>query len=123
MYLKNGDIYNTLIALEKAFKDETRYFPAKLTFYIEYNKKQLFEASESISASIYKIFKEYGDDSGTIPPEKMEIANAELAELSSIKQKIDIKKISLKDLESMEFTPQQMQALLIMINDEEEEQK
>ena len=46
------------------------------------------------------------------------MANKELADLSNIKEDIDIKLIPLEELDGIDFTPEQMEALLFMIKEE-----
>ena len=118
MVLKNDQIYNYCLNIKKAFENETRHFPAKINFIIQYNLKQLLQVGEAIQEAINKIQREYGNEEGKILGKNEELANAELAELSAMKENIEIKKIKLNDLNGIEFTPQQMNAILFMIEDE-----
>lgn len=118
MILKNSEIYHYYLKLKKVFDSETRFLPAKIIFKIEYNLKQLLLVAEVIESSIQKIQQEYSNEEGKIVGKNEKLANKELADLSNIKEDIDIKLIPLEELEGIDFTPEQMEALLFMIKEE-----
>jgi hypothetical protein len=58
------------------------------------------------------------DNSYFIPEDKREEVSKELQQLLSLEQPVDIRKVHLKDLDGLQLTSQQMQALLFMIEEE-----
>lgn len=118
MVLQNSEIYNYCIKMQKAFQDDNRYFPAKINFIIQYNLKQLLIIAESIQQSLTKIQQQYENDEGKIVGKNEELANIELMELSEMKENVNIKKIKLSELNGIELTSQQMEAILFMVEDD-----
>ena len=124
----NEEIYNLGNQLSKVFENENNehYFSAKLNFLIQKNKKAIIDAAveiEKVRLSIVSKYGKEGEQGVYIPQEHIETVNAELRELLSITQEINIYKISFEDLEGVQFTPAQTQALMFMINDPEEEKE
>lgn len=121
--MTNAEIYGISEALGKAFNNEERYLPARVNFHIQKNKSILAQATEAIVAVRRHIIEQYGiidKDKGTfsIDDANMKIANKELEDLLNEKQELNISKIHIADLDSLEFTPKQMQALLFMIEED-----
>lgn len=121
--MTNAEIYGINEALGKAFNNEERYLPAKINFHIQKNKNILAQSTEAIMAVRQQIIEQYGTidkDKGTfsINDANIQIANKELEDLLNEKQELNISKISINDLETLEFTPKQMQALLFMIEED-----
>lgn len=122
MTITNNQIYIYYQQLQEALVNETRALPAKVYFYILKNRQKLEEIVKSIEESKLYIINKYNiqfDDSGNIISDEnsAEMANKELQELSSLIQEIDLATISLHDIENLDFTPQQMQALMFMIEE------
>ena len=55
-----------------------------------------------------------------VPTDKVDEANAEILELFNIEQEVNVYKINLDELDDLKFTSQQMEALMFMIEYEEE---
>lgn len=118
----NAQIYAFSNNLTSAFTEETRYLPAKVSYFIQKNRLKLLEYAEQIEQARTKIIKHYGklDADGiryNIQEDKVEEANNELMDLLSISQDIDISMINLSDLLALDFTLAQMEALSFMIEE------
>ena len=121
--LTNYKIYNTVMAYKEFFQNFNSYIPAKANFYLQKNMNKLAAAAEEIEGARLEIAKHYGSvaedgSSYSVPEELIPQANQELNNLFSIEQELDIKKISLEDFGNVEFTPQQMQVIMFMIDEE-----
>lgn len=123
MKLKNSNIIQHYEKLNQAFNDNTKYFPAKLVFAIRKNINILKTASDEINSTRDNIIIHYGTPSedGTyfIPPEQRATAQKELDELLDMEQEISLFKLNLLAIEDIEFTSNQMEALIFMINDDQ----
>lgn len=119
--MTNLEIYNVANILSEAFVDDSMYMPAKLNFYIQKNRATITSLATDIENARDKIVMHYGSPTPEggyqIPQESVMEANNELSELLAIEQEVNIYAINIEDLESMELTAKQMQALLFMIND------
>lgn len=125
MKMINKDIFNLYQKIENAFSIDDRYLPAKINFYIQKNKNILYTLSLLIEDTKNNIADHYGQyqpetDSYFIEQDKREIAQQELNDLMNIEQDVNILKIKFKDIENLEFTSAQMDAILFMIQDEEQ---
>lgn len=119
MKLTNEQIYTYSKSLQNTL-DNSIYMPAKINFYICKNVDLLAAAAKGIEESRLKVAEHYGTltEDGTqylIPQDKLSEANRELVELFSIEQELDIKTFSIEDIEKVELTGAQMQALMFMI--------
>ena len=122
MKLNNYIIYQYAQTLNGIFDKEDLYIPAKANFYIQKNIKTILSAAEEIDKTRFEIFKHYGQlndtqDQYIVPNEKIEEANKELNDLFTIEQNLEIKTLKLEDLGNIELTPQQMQAIMFMIEE------
>ena len=122
MKITNFEIYNIINAYNQAFSDFKSYIPAKANFYIQKNIKAIAAAAQVVEEARLQIATHYGvsEDNGAtykIPEDALPQASQELNELFAIEQDLDIKKFSIEDLGSAEFTPAQMQILMFMIED------
>ena len=120
----NKQIYNIYLLLSTYLINENNelILPLKINFYLLSNFKTISDKAEIIEQMRQKIGKKYGEynsnnNSYSIKPENLENAQNELNALLEMEQSIDIYKISLSDLEGVELTTHQMQALLFMIED------
>lgn len=126
MILKNKDIIEYYEELSTGFKDNTKYLPAKISFIIQKNIKMLKELSEEIYSARNNIIQNYGiqdeedKDSFIIPKEFQEITQKELDDLIEMEQEVNILKLKFSDIENLEFTMNQMEALIFMIEEEVE---
>lgn len=121
--LTNYEIYNTAMAYKEFFQNFNSYIPVKVNFYLQKNMNKLAAAAEEIEKARLEIAKHYGviaedGSSYSVPEELIPQANQELNNLFSIEQELDIKKVSLEDFGNVEFTPQQMQVIMFMIDEE-----
>lgn len=121
--MTNMEIFGLSKALNEAFNNEEKYLPAKLNYYITKNKNVLAQITEGIEEVRLNIIKQFGvleegKDYYSFSPENTKIANQELANLLNITQQVNILMVRLSDLEALEFTPKQMQALLFMIEED-----
>lgn len=120
--MTNFEIYNITNSYQEAFGDFKSYIPAKANFYIQKNIKAIAAAAQAVEEARLQIATHYGvsEDNGVtykIPEDALPQASKELNELFAIEQDLDIKKFSIEDLGSAEFTPAQMQILMFMIED------
>ena len=126
MVLKNQDIIESYEELSTSFKDNSKYLPAKISFIIQKNIKTLKTLSEEIYSARNNIIQHYGvqdeedKESFIIPDEYKEITQKELDELIEMEQEVNILKLKFSDIENLEFTMNQMEALMFMIEEEVE---
>lgn len=119
--MTNLEIYNIANDLAEAFQDNSQKLPIKVNFFLQKNKKLLIGLAQEIEESRLNIARTYGTldtETGTysVPAEKIEAAQKDLANLFNIDQDVNIVKISFTDLDpDMELTTSQMEALMFMI--------
>ena len=120
--MTNAEIYGLSQALSSAFNMEEKYFPARVNYFIQKNKNNLALMTESIESVRGDIIRQYGtmDENEKIifTEANLTAANKELEELLNVSQEVTISTIKLSDLDSLDFTPKQMQALLFMIEED-----
>lgn len=124
----NAEIYNISASLVEAFeKDNQNYFSAKINFMIQKNKSLFVSKAIEIEHARLAIIQKYGtrneenSNKYDIAPDKIDVVNAELTELLSIEQEINIFTFSMDDLTNVEFTPAQMEAIMFMVEEEAKE--
>ena len=119
--LTNDEIYFINKQLNKTFEDSQQYLPAKVNFYIQKNKKKIAELAQEIEIARAEIIKNFGeqkeDQKYYIPQDKIQEAQQELFDLLNIQQEIEVFTISLDDIENLQFTLPQMEALMFMIEE------
>lgn len=120
MELTNKEIYLIGQNFNEAFKDSKEYYPAKVSFYVQFNMKKIFDAIDIIEEVKNNIICHYGiyDEATkkhTFSQENYEKANQELEDLANLKQELDLYLLDLDDIEKMTFTFDQMKAILFMI--------
>ena len=122
--MTNAEIYGISKALNSAFNTEERYLPAKVNFFIQKNRSIFARLVEIIEETRNSIIVHYGklnlDGSYSVEDAKLAEANKELADLLNVSQEVNIAMIKLSDLDGLDFTPGQMQAILFMIKEDEE---
>lgn len=123
--MKNKEILITLERIEKMYKEtKNLYFPSKISFFIQKNKSILLNSIDEIEKTRMDIIKHYGIQDKidcnkyNFPTEAVDIVNKELDDLININQNLDFYKIKLSDLEGLEFTLEQMEALMFMIEED-----
>lgn len=125
--LTNETIYNCATVLVPMLQNTNQYIPAKTNFILCKNIGLLRTLTEEIDQSRRAIIMHYGQlsedekDLYTFEPDKLIQANSELEALINLKQEVNLTMLKLSDLDGLVFTPQQMQALLIMIDEDEKE--
>ena len=125
MTLKNSEIYNYANALAQEFGQQEVKLPLKVNFYLQKNLKELVALAQDIEQQRVAIAQEYGTlneetQQYEIPPENINSATRKLDELFNLTQDVKIYKVKLDAFGDINISNSQMQALLIMIDDEEE---
>ena len=119
--LTNNEIYFINNQFNKIFETSNQYFPARVNFYIQKNRKKIAELAQEIEQARAKIIQHFGEEQEDgkyfIPNDKMLEAQTELKDLLDIKQEIEIYPISISDIENLHFTMSQMEALMFMIEE------
>lgn len=122
MKMTNLDIYNYGKAMIDSFQDLNQKLPVKVNFYIQKNKATLLPLAQEIEQARVNIIYEYGvlnESTGNydIAEEKMSTVMAELDELFSLEQEVNIYKIDIDNFSDDIFlTTGQMEAIMFMIN-------
>lgn len=123
MILTNGQIYDYTSELMQEFYDESLKLPIKMNFYLQKNKKILFELAQEIEKSRIEIANSYGElneetQQYQVPADKVEAASRDLNELFSIEQDVNIYKINIDSLsDDYALTTAQMEAIMFMIEE------
>ena len=125
--LTNNQIYNYTDSFIKNFSQKDIKFPVKVNFYLLKNQNALLNLAQEIEQERVNIAQEYGilneeTQQYEVPPEKIQEAKKKLDDLFNLTQEVRIYKVKLEDFGNIELTPDQMEALLFMIEDEEEEE-
>lgn len=125
MTLTNNEIYNYANALAENFMQDQVKFPIKINFYLQKNMTELVGLAQDIEKQRLGIAQEYGildeeTQNYNIPKENVAVAQNKLEELFDLTQDVKIYKVKLKDFGNMDLTSAQMQALLFMIEEEED---
>ena len=109
MELKNSQIYNYVLNMNKAFDNFKEPLPAKINFYINKNQQTLFEMAQVIERTRDDIFN---------TEESEELKQYKLQELSDIVQEVEIMKIPLSWFTNdIKFTQDQMLSIMFMIDE------
>ena len=125
MTLTNNDIYNYANSLAQEFGQTDVKLPLKVNFYLQKNMKELIELAQDIEKQRIDIASEFGTlneetQQYDIPQENIAPASRKLQDLFDLTQDVKIYKVKLDAFGDTELTSGQMQALLFMIDDEEE---
>ena len=123
--LTNNEIYNYANALAEHFSNQDVKFPIKVNFYLQKNQNELMTLAQDIEKQRVEIIQEYGSQNEEtqqfeIPPEKISEASEKINDLFSLTQEVKIYKVNLDAFGDIELISSQMQALLFMIEDEDE---
>lgn len=126
--LSNYQILQIYDNLSDAFIGENAkniYLPIKISFAIMKNISILKNLSSEIEEARINICKHYGELSEdgskfTFRKEDKEKVNEEFADLLNMTQEVDFRVIKLKDIEKIELKMSQMQALMLIIDEEAE---
>ena len=124
--LTNNQIYNYATDLMNNFSDKDLKLPIKINFYLQKNQLELLTLAQDIEKQRIDIIQEYGvlneeTQNYIIPNDEINIVTKKINELFGLTQDVKIYKVKLEDFGDIDFTPNQMKALLFMIEEEEEE--
>lgn len=113
-------IYDNLYKLSE--RNEVR-FPAKVSFCITRNIKMLMPIAEAFELARITILQDYGIEAEDKPgfykikPDKAEIAMKELQDLENTEVDLTLQKIKLQDIENLDLSIQDMDALYPMLEE------
>ena len=121
--MTNDEIYRCAIGIMNTFNNIETPMPAAISFSITKNKKTISALAEDIEKYRIDILNRYGakiveNNIVSIPEEKVNDANKELEELLTISQEVRIYTFSIEDLQNVNLSPAQMEAILFMIDEE-----
>ena len=121
--LSNAEIYNGVQLLNHGFCDSAFIqLPVMVNYAIQYNLKKLLMVGNAIDRVRMSIGAKYGeltkDNDYHIPDDKIELAQRDMDKLMDATEKLQLKVITLDELQDMKLTPSQMQSLLFMIKEE-----
>lgn len=124
--LTNKQIYNYATELMNNFSNKDLKLPVKINFYLQKNQLELLTLAQDIEQQRMDIIQEYGvldeeTQNYIIPNDEINIVTKKINELFGLTQDVKIYKVKLEDFGDIDFTPNQMKALLFMIEEEEEE--
>ncbi len=115
MKLTNGQIYNYILNMNKAFEGFNEPLPVKFNFYINKNQQILYNLAQSIEHT-------RNDIVGTEKNE--ELRDYKLEQLSDIEQEVNIKMIPVDWLTNdIKLTQEQLLSIMFMIEDTQEEEE
>lgn len=120
MILTNKTIYATVQAFDAHFQNLEQYLPVRVTYAILKNYNVLQNQANIIEETRNTIIKRYGEESENgyiVKEENIVKANEELNTILQLEQDVPIIMIKMSDLQGFNFTLQQMQALLYMIEE------
>lgn len=124
--LTNKQIYNYATELINNFSSNDLKLPVKINFYLQKNQLELLTLAQDIEQQRMDIIQEYGvldeeTQNYIIPNDEVNIVTKKINELFDLTQDVKIYKVKLEDFGDIDFTPNQMKALLFMIEEEGEE--
>ena len=126
----NQEILTYAEQLNKIFLESKQDIdlPIRINFYLQKNIKTFLEAAQEIDVLRLKIGEKYGEfnsQTGTYnikDPTKLALAQKDMDQLMSIDQILDVKMISLTELEKeAKLNVAQMNAMFFMIDDDIED--
>lgn len=123
--LTNKQIYDYATGLINNFSSNDLKLPVKINFYLQKNQLELLPLAQDIEQQRMDIIQEYGvldeeTQNYIIPTDEINIVTKKINELFDLTQDVKIYKVKLEDFGDIDFTPNQMKALLFMIEEEEE---
>lgn len=124
--LTNNKIYNYANSIIENFSGVDIKFPIKVNFYLQKNQTELMALAQDIEKQRVDLIQEYGTlneetQQFEIPPEKVVEVSQKINDLFNLTQEVKLYKVKLEDFGDIELTSGQMQALLFMIDDEDED--
>lgn len=126
MTLTNNEIYVYANALSEQFGQDQVKLPLKVNFYLQKNINELIGLAQDIEKQRMSIASEYGTlneeiQQYEIPEDNITAAQNKLDELFNLTQEVKIYKVKLDAFGDIDLSSAQMQALLFMIDEEEED--
>lgn len=121
--MTNKEIYQSTLNLREVFGTDSEInLPIKVNYNIQRNLSILIEISKGIEKVKDDIGKKYGvyneeDNSYHIPKDLRNTAQNELDQLMNMKEEVEVRTITLSDLQDIPLNSVQMQVLLFMIEE------
>ena len=121
--MSHNEIYQIAVELLNNFTETNNiYLPAAVAFSIQKNKQLFLQIANEIEESRNNILNHYKVDENSreikIDPNYIDQANNELKDLLNIEQEIKVYTFKIEELNGVKFTPNQMQSILFMIDEE-----
>ena len=122
--LRNGEIFSVALILKELVESSEIILPIKASFYLQKNKAAFLELAQEIETTRNEIFAKYGtlNEDGTgynFDESVIANANAELEDLLTLTQDVDVYMINIDDFKDIKLNNQQMSALMLMIDEME----
>lgn len=123
--MTNLEIYNIANLLLENFQNANMELPVKVNFYFQKNMSSIVEMAQDIDKSRMAIFEKYGtrdekNNQYTFKPEDTDTVNKELQDLFELEQEVKINMLKLDWFNDIKLTSQQVNAMMYMIEDEDE---
>ena len=123
MKFTNKEIYEKTAEITAVFSNEKKYIPVKLNFAIQKNLLTFSKLQEEIERNRIHIAETHGElnserNQYDIKKEYIEKVTQELEDLFNIEQEVDVKTCSLSQIEGIDLTMEQMQAIMFMITED-----
>lgn len=124
--MKNSEIYSLGNALLE-YMQEDLALPVKIKFYLQKNMNKVISLAREIEQSRTEILNKYGtlNEDGTsyhFEDDKIAEAQKELNDLFELEQEVKVNMLELDWFDAVELSNEQVNAIMFMINDEEEEE-
>lgn len=125
--LKNLEIYSMGNALLEHMQGDFN-LPVKVNFYLQKNMNTVIGLARGIEESRGEILRKYGtpNEDGTsyhFDDDKINIAQNELNDLFDLEQEVKIYMLKLDWFDDVELSSDQVNAIMFMIEDEEDEEE
>ena len=123
--MTNKEIYIAYSGLYDLRKAGSVRFPARVSFAIIHNMRQLepvvaaYEDAKTILLQENGTLSEDNLNAFVVPPEKISYVSQELSTLDDTQVGVIIQRINMGDLDGLDLTLQDMDALYFMIEEEE----
>ena len=118
----NKDIITTYTNLASLRESSQQRFPARVSFAITRNIRLLQPIVEDFDASRRELILQYGTPTGEDDQyiiNDIPAFNKEASDLENADTEVNLTKINISDIESLDLTVQEMDALYPMIREEE----
>lgn len=121
--MTNDEIYNHALRLMNTFNNSEIIMPAAISFSILKNKNAIIAFAEDIEKCRIEVLSRYGAKASennmlSVPTENVDKVNQELGDLLKITQEMTLYVFSIDNLEGINLSPTQMEAILFMIDEE-----